>query len=182
MQSQLLLCTAWLPVMSQHSSFGATATSAFRAASAAGVRDNLCPQLLSLTFAALSIFAPAAESRVLHGGAMCEAPAEDSGPCSHHYVSEAQAKPTLTASLQPWVEGWMLERSPLLLLLQQPDLWASWHNCTASLVRSICQFPTTALGWEAPGAGREQLAHPPPGLALHFQSGSPWCKADQGNA
>lgn len=91
--------------MSQHGSVGAAATSAFRAASVAGVRDTLCPQLLSLTFAALFIFVPAAESRVLHGGAVCEALAEDSGPCSHNCVSEAQAKPTLAASLQPWVEG-----------------------------------------------------------------------------
>ena len=105
LQSQLLLCAAWPPVMSQHSSFGATATSAFRAASAAGVGDTLCPQLLSLTFATLPVFAPAGDSRVLHSGAVCEPPAEDPGPCSHHCVSEAQAKPTLTASPQPWVEG-----------------------------------------------------------------------------
>lgn len=86
--------------MSQLGSFGATDASAFRATSVTGVRDTLCPQLLSLTFGALSVFAPAAESRVLHSGAVREAPAEDSGPCSHHCVSDAQAKPTLTASLQ----------------------------------------------------------------------------------
>ncbi|XP_052647019.1 serine hydrolase-like protein 2 isoform X4 [Harpia harpyja] len=48
---------------------------------------------------------PAAESRVLHGRTVREAPAEDPGPCSHHYVSEAQAKPPPAASLQPWLEG-----------------------------------------------------------------------------
>lgn len=41
--------------MSQHSSFGAAAAFAFRAASAAGVRDTLCSQLLSLTFATLPL-------------------------------------------------------------------------------------------------------------------------------
>jgi len=75
--------------MSQHGSFRAAATSAFRAASTAGVGDTLCPQLLSLTFAALSVFAPAANSRVPHGGAVREAPAEASAPRSHHCVSEA---------------------------------------------------------------------------------------------
>lgn len=98
--------------MSQHGSFGAAATSALRTASAAGVGYTLCPQLLSLTFAALPVFAPAAESRVLHSGAVCEAPAEDPGPCAHHCVSEAQAKPTLAASLQPWVEGVKVRKEP----------------------------------------------------------------------
>lgn len=77
----------------------------FRATSATGVGDISAPKLLSLTFAALFIFASAAESRVLHSRAVREAPAEDSRPRSHHCVSGAQAKPTLTASLQPWVEG-----------------------------------------------------------------------------
>lgn len=61
--------------------------------SCTGLGDTLYPQLLFLTFVALPVFAPAAESRVPHCGTVCEAPAEDQGPCSHHIVSEAQAKP-----------------------------------------------------------------------------------------
>lgn len=91
--------------MSQHGSFGATATSAFRATCEGGLGDTFCPQLLFLTFDTFSVFAPAAESRVLHSGAVCEAPAEDPGPCSHHCVSEAQAKPTLAVSLSGRNEG-----------------------------------------------------------------------------
>lgn len=56
---------------------------------------SCCP---SLTFDTFPLFASAAESRVLHGGAVCEAPAEDPGPCSHHHVSEAQTIPTLAVS------------------------------------------------------------------------------------
>lgn len=85
--------------MSQRGSFRATVTSTFRATCAGGLRDPLCPQLLSLTFDTFSLFAPVAESRVLHSGAVCEAPAEDPGPCSDNYVSEAQTIPTLVVSL-----------------------------------------------------------------------------------
>lgn len=41
--------------MSQHSCFGAAPAFAFRATSAVGVGDTLCPQLLSLTIAALPL-------------------------------------------------------------------------------------------------------------------------------
>lgn len=67
--------------------------------SCTGLGDTFYPQLLSLTFVALPVFAPAAESRVPHCGTVREAPAEDQGPCSHHTVSETQAKPAFSASL-----------------------------------------------------------------------------------
>lgn len=104
MQSQLL-CAAGMLAMSQHGSFRATVTSMFRATCAGGLGDTLCPQLLSLTFDTFPLFASAAESRVLHGGAVCEALAEDPGPCSYHCVSEAQMKPTLAVSLSGRNEG-----------------------------------------------------------------------------
>lgn len=105
----LLLCAAWMLVMSQHGSFRATVTSTFRVTCAVELGDTLCPQLLSLSFDTFPLFAPAAESRVLHGGAVCEAPAEDPGPCSHHYVSEAQTSQPL---LSPSVEGMKARKEP----------------------------------------------------------------------
>nr|XP_021150724.1 serine hydrolase-like protein 2 isoform X6 [Columba livia] len=46
----------------------------------------------------------------------------------------------------------------VLIIVGHPDLQSGWHNSTASHGRSISQFPTPALGWAAPGAGREQPA------------------------
>lgn len=66
-----------------------------------GFGDVLRPWLLPLTFVALLVFAPAAESRVPHRGAVREALAEDPGPCSHHFVSEAQAQPAWEPQTSP---------------------------------------------------------------------------------